>query len=855
MNRRLLILGLLVTAIQLHATELVRLDGEGVIRWTADDREVALFGANYCLPSASDYRAAGYVGADRKKLVEQDFAHFARMGWDAVRLCLWGDWENSDKDGNLIVNDHLDVMDYAIAEAKKRGVYILFTPITTYSAWWPDAQADTPYAGFSKHFQKSELGTNPAAIAAQVNYLRQMMNHVNPYTGVALKDEPQILFVEMINEPHHHADDLAGSVAYINALAEAVRSTGCSKILFHNISQDMRITPAVLASTVPGVTFAWYPTGLNLGRELRDNHLRSVDDFTPMHRADLRKAPKLVYEFDSADLDTGYMYPAMIRAFRGVGAQFAAMFSYDMLATAPYNLGWQTHFLNLVYSPKKAMSAVISAEVMRVIPRYADYGGYPGNRHFGPVRVSYEEDSSELVTDETFLYANSTHTAPPAPARLHRIAGTGSSPIVSYEGSGAYFLDRLAEGVWRVEVYPDAVAVLDPFAQKQQYQAPAIRLLAREWPMTVRLPDLGETYTISQLNVGNSRNAQATSGRFTVSPGVYLLSRDAAVDLTTLPDHVGQVGLREFVCPEIPPAQPQILSRVRARQAADHGVGLDVDVLADTAPTAVTLHYRSVGVAGFETMPLPHHHGLRYRGELPAGRLPAGSWEYFVTAEVGERTIRLPAGGGVLVSATAGASEPLRLFDAEVDIPSLVYTRIGDTVRRGIFKALPAEGADPAALRLMLPLSMDKTLDDYTASLDIKDRINDRRPHLAPATKVAVRVRASADGPPAWLTLVEADGTSWTHPLILSAGWQDLEIPFTAWQPALGVKLPMGYPERWNYWLTPASGRGGPGDGPQLANVERFQISLRPTTVAGKERPPVGDSSVDVAWVELRFSP
>lgn len=51
---------------QQKATERVYADEHGVIRWTADDREVALFGANYSLPSACDYRAAGYVGADRK---------------------------------------------------------------------------------------------------------------------------------------------------------------------------------------------------------------------------------------------------------------------------------------------------------------------------------------------------------------------------------------------------------------------------------------------------------------------------------------------------------------------------------------------------------------------------------------------------------------------------------------------------------------------------------------------------------------------------------------------------------------------------------------------------------------------
>ena len=36
--------------------------------------------------------------------------------------------------------------------------------------------------------------------------------------------------------------------------------------------------------------------------------------------------------------------------------------------------------------------------------------------------------------------------------------------MVQYDGTGAYFLDRLGDGVWRLELYPDAVWVDDPFA-------------------------------------------------------------------------------------------------------------------------------------------------------------------------------------------------------------------------------------------------------------------------------------------------------------------------------------------------------------------------------------------------------
>ena len=90
----------------------VYLDRAGRRPLADNRREVSLFGANYVLPTASDYRAAGYLHADRKRMIEEDMAHFARMGWDGLRLTFWGDWEASDSAGNLIANDHLDLLDW-----------------------------------------------------------------------------------------------------------------------------------------------------------------------------------------------------------------------------------------------------------------------------------------------------------------------------------------------------------------------------------------------------------------------------------------------------------------------------------------------------------------------------------------------------------------------------------------------------------------------------------------------------------------------------------------------------------------------------------------------------------------------
>src|SRR6266850_2297642 len=339
--------------------------------------------------------------------------------------------------------------------------------------------------GFGRRFGKGRMGTDRAALAAQVNYLRQILDHVNPYTHVALKDEPSIIFIELVNEPWHHPEDLQGSIRYINALTDAVRSTGCTKLIFYNVSQDFRIGEAIRRSKAQGVTFGWYPTGLNAGHELAGNYLRSVDSF-PAMGGEIARLPRIVYEFDSPDLRTGTMYPAMARTMRSVGAQAALMFAYDMLGTASRNLGWQTHYLNLVYTPRKAMSAIIAAEAMRRLPRMQSYGAYPQNTRFGDFHIAYDGDLGELVARDALMYTSSTSATPPDPRALQRIAGHGSSATVTYEGTGIYFLDKVRPGVWRLEVYPDAVPLRDPFEPPSPDKV-VTRAISRAWPMTVTL--------------------------------------------------------------------------------------------------------------------------------------------------------------------------------------------------------------------------------------------------------------------------------------------------------------------------------------------------------------------------------
>jgi hypothetical protein len=821
------------------ANRAVYLDSQGVVRWRDNRQEVTLFGANYVLPTASDYRAAGYLHADRKQMIDEDMAQFARMGWDGLRLTFWGDWEASDSAGNLIANDHLDLQDYLIARARERGIYMLFSPIQLYGSNWPDALSDTSAPGFGRRFGKARMGTDPAAIAAQVNYLRQILDHVNPYTGVALKDEPAILFIELVNEPWHHPEDLEGSIRYINALTDAVRSTGCTKLVFYNVSQDFRIGEAIRRSRAQGVTFGWYPTGLNSGHELAGNYLRTVDAFPDMLRPELARSPRIVYEFDSPDLRNSTMYPAMARTMRAVGAQVALMFAYDMLATSSRNLGWQTHYLSLVYTPRKAMSAVIAAEAMHRLPRMRSYGSYPANARFGDFHVDADGDMAELVTADAFLYAGSTHATPPNPAALRRIAGYGSSPTVTYEGQGIYFLDKVRPGVWRLEVYPDAVPVRDPFEPPSPGKI-VTRAISRAWPMTLALPDLGPAFTLQPITAGNAGTVQAAAGRFTVLPGVYVLSAAGPVNVATLPASVGQVGFAEYHAPPPDSLSPSVQALAAPQYLAGRDIELRARVVDWTPPDSGVLFIRPAAGGFYRGFAVRPAGGYEYAASVPAAALREGPHEFVITIFRGDSGTTFPDGlylkptdwdyhgRGSWRLDVVGPQTPLRLFNPGEDVARLAFTRIGDAGRRGLFRMAFSGVTGRPVFHLELPVDTSGwSPADYTASLVIRDRISARQETITGADELRVRLRGIGPRQVLHLTLMEDDGTSWSAAVPVDSTWREQSLPLAAFTLARGVLLPQGFPGAWSYWVGPAAGRGGSNDRPRLDRLERLQLSLR----------------------------
>lgn len=172
--------------------------------------------------------------------------------------------------------------------------------------------------------------TNPDAIKAQQNYLTQFLNHVNPYKGLAYKNDPNVIAFEISNEPHHKGN-AKNVTTFVAGMVKAIKRTKTQKPIFYNMSHAVHFADDYFKGGVQGGTFQWYPTGLGYQREIPGNLLPNVNDYDITFEESFEKnnGAKLVYEFDAADVNKSYIYPAMARSFRAAGIQIATHFAYD----------------------------------------------------------------------------------------------------------------------------------------------------------------------------------------------------------------------------------------------------------------------------------------------------------------------------------------------------------------------------------------------------------------------------------------------------------------------------------------------------------------------------------------------
>lgn len=118
----------------------------------------------------------------------------AALGLNAVRLHHFDrDLVDSEKTDGSVNPELLDNLHYLVHAMKERGIYVTIDLYTVRTTGFPEKFSGMFDAKTRMVFSR-ELRDN------LMNFARTMLTPVNPYTGLALKDDPALITVGLINE-------------------------------------------------------------------------------------------------------------------------------------------------------------------------------------------------------------------------------------------------------------------------------------------------------------------------------------------------------------------------------------------------------------------------------------------------------------------------------------------------------------------------------------------------------------------------------------------------------------------------------------------------------------------------------
>ncbi len=827
-------------------------DAKGVFRWTKDKKPVYLFGVNYTLPFAYGYRAVKALKLNHEQEIDKDVYHLARLGVDAFRVHVW-DTEISDSLGNLKQNEHLRLFDYLVSKLEQRGIRIIITPIAFWGNGYPEPDERT--GSFSDKYGKNGALVNEQAFEAQERYLQQFFSHVNPYTHRTYTADNFIIATEVNNEPHPSGPKTRAT-EYINRMKAAINSTGWNKPVFYNISESPWYADAVAKSKADGFSFQWYPIGLVAGHEQKGNMLPNVDRYTYPYDTipEFKNRARMIYEFDAADVLSSYMYPAIARSFKQAGFQWVTQFAYDPLSTAYGNTEYQTHYLNLAYTPAKAISLLIANRAFHTLPADKKSGVYPLDSVFGAFRVSYKQSLSEMNTDQEFYYSGSTTTQPRNSKALQHIAGVGSSGVVKYSGYGAYFLDKLENGIWRLEVMPDAITVRDPFA-KPSPSREAVHIAWNNQPMQITLTNLGSNFKVQGINAQNNYTTTAQQTQFTIKPGTYLLTKQGKNNSQWMGDHMmGYVKLNEFVAPQPVSHEPYIAHTPMAEVSAGKTIRVNVKAINIDSADKVTMMVKWP-YGGPNRVAMTRVSPNDYVAMIPPDGSANGTISYRIVVQnmKGDYTI-FPGGhkgnpnrwddlnDDYWQTFVAAPDAKISLFNATTD-QDKTNTYVPEAAKQAKIQWVGGSVSGQLTLRMStLTVQQNQVLG---MQLYVGDKINNRISDLPGVAKIVIKVRATAATTAKFrVALINQDAAAYATSAEVSTDFKMIEIPLNSLQPDSCLLLPRPYPGFMPLWF-----KAGSFTGLKLPDIDKLEITFNSdlnTAQLGKS----AGIEVEAVWLE-----
>ncbi len=100
--------------------------------------------------------------------------------------------------------DDIERLDYLLAKFYEAGLYVTTDLYTSRIVMWRDIGIDRDGRVSNKALYKTYVALHDGAFADWCFWARDFLEHVNPYTGRANKDEPGMPFLSLVNESRLH---------------------------------------------------------------------------------------------------------------------------------------------------------------------------------------------------------------------------------------------------------------------------------------------------------------------------------------------------------------------------------------------------------------------------------------------------------------------------------------------------------------------------------------------------------------------------------------------------------------------------------------------------------------------------
>lgn len=551
-------------------------------------------------------------------------------------------------------------------------------------------------------------------------------------------------------------------------------------------------------------------------REIPGNLLPNTDDYNIPFNETIKKyhGAKYVYEFDAADVGRSYIYPAMARSFREAGIQLATHFAYDPTYLASTNTEYKTHYMNLAYTPQKALSLMIAFEIFHQIPLNKDYGKYPQNLAFDDFKVNYQNDLAEYNAETKFIYTNNTNAKPVNEAKLKLIAVFGNSNLIKYDGLGAYFLDKIEDGIWRLEVMPDAVWVDNPFGRNSPEKTVAV-IKWKSHTMKINLQNLGSQFEVEAINTGNTYVNSVENATFSITPGTYILSKKDISKNWTADDTFKFGKPNDFYEPETTVTKPWFKHTPEIEVSENNALTIKVNYIAPNEPEKIQLAVYAGSKN--EIYEMINTDAYTYSAVIPAEMMKAGFISYHIIVQHREdHHTTYPAGkigrpldwsfydNSTYKVRVVPNSNPIYLFNASKDTDLLVREW------RKSFQLVPTKNEGEAEYQMNLEKLFEadvenlnaKPIYDYSFKHFILDKIEGRKNDLSLMKNLIFTGRSLNDKPcKLQIAFVMNDGSSFGKLIQIGTESTDYTIQLSELKPVKTVTLPRPYPSFLPYYL------------------------------------------------------